>query len=51
VAARSHERLYHRSYLFAPVIKANSWLSLVSHGGNPILLEDSEEDCCSEKEW
>ena len=26
-----------RSYLFAPVTKANSWLSLVSHGGRPIL--------------
>jgi hypothetical protein len=26
------------SYLFAPVISANSWLSLVSQGGSPILL-------------
>jgi hypothetical protein len=34
------ERRCHCSDLFAPVIKANSWLSLVSQGGNPILLED-----------
>jgi len=26
------------SYLFAPVTKANSWLSLVSQGVNPILV-------------
>jgi hypothetical protein len=25
-------------YLFAPVIRANSWLSLVSHGGKPISV-------------
>jgi hypothetical protein len=25
-------------YLFAPVIRANSWLSLVSHGGKPIFV-------------
>jgi hypothetical protein len=49
--ARYHERRCHCSYLFAPVTKANSWLSLVSQGGNPILLEDSEENYCGEKEW
>ena len=27
-----------RIYLFAPVIRANSWLSLVSHGGRPMFL-------------
>ena len=27
-----------RTYVFAPVIRANSWLSLVSHGGRPIFV-------------
>ena len=33
----AHEKLP-EIYLFAPVIRANSWLSLVSHGGKPISV-------------
>lgn len=27
-------------YLFTPVISANSWLSLVSQGGNPMVSKN-----------
>ena len=35
-------------YLFAPVIRANSWLSLVSHGGKPIfaMFLGEKPACC-----
>ena len=40
---RNHEGNLHNSYLFAPVISANSWLSLVSQGGKPIIAEGFEK--------